>query len=377
MLPITKLPNVSLLTPSSYLVVTNRTKQPPPYDIPTNFNKKLVSNFVKTGSLSYVTADQHFNVESLKDVSSKSQFAYNKAYERFVNELGDSSSFGATLTAERRETFGMITGFAAKAFLATRQASKGNFRGLLKTLGMSPPTKVITRYYPRNRRRKAVKLRQIYYKMPDGRLVLKGAASSWLLWSYGISPLMGDIQNATEVFIRELPRGVPIMGSAKEEINFFTGGKVLGGTYSRHDYKGTVKAKITARVEVTNYDLWLLNQLGAVNPVQWLNEAVPFSFVVDWASNWSSVINSLTDFIGLNILLPSVSSVIKVHHKYESFNVPPWPTNYGSYERDFLAFSRRTSIPMPVLKFRYERFEWQRGLNAISLLVGFLPAKRK
>lgn len=126
-------------------------------------------------------------------------------------------------------------------------------------------------------------------------------------------------------------------------------------------------------VKVTNHDLWLANQLGLVNPLQFVNEAIPFSFVVDWASNWSSVINSLTDFVGLSLTQSSTSSKIALTERYVTFNNPPYNPNYGEYSRDFLLFSRDAGITKPTFQFRYERFSWQRALNAISLLVGFLP----
>lgn len=215
--------------------------------------------------------------------------------------------------------------------------------------------------------------------MPDGRSVIKAAGSAWLLWSYGVSPLLSDIQNATEIFIRDVPDGVPIYARATVPVKVQSQSEG-GGTRQIITYDGSIKVGINAYVVCENYDLWLLNQLGLVNPLQWLNEAIPFSFVVDWASNWSSVINSLTDFVGLTFTRSSTSTKMELVDTYKNITLPPYvpvPTEHGSYTRRYDYFVRSVGIPRPKLVFKYETFEWRRALNAISLLVGFLPNKHK
>lgn len=224
-----------------------------------------------------------------------------------------------------------------------------------------------------------MRVSQISYRMPDGRMVAKKASSAWLLWSYGVSPLLSDIQNATEIFLREVPAGVPIRARAVVPVKVRSQNEG-GGTRQIITYNGSIKVGIDAYVVCENYDLWLLNQLGLVNPLQWANEAVPFSFVIDWASNWSSVINSLTDFVGLTFTRSSNSTKMELVDTYQNIILPPYepvPTELGSYTRRFDYFVRSVGVPRPKLVFKYETFEWRRALNAISLLVGFLPNKHK
>lgn len=377
---ITKLPNVFEYLPQSrYTLITGRTKQTPPYVKATSYNKKelfIVKRFGTRGFGTW-TVDVNASPEGQAYVGRARQFAYNKAYERFVAKLGDSSSFGATLTAERRETFGMITGFVTRAYLAARSARRGDILGVFKELSFYPPI-IREKTRLKRKRKRPVYVTKERYVMPDGKTVLKETASAWLLWSYGISPLLGDIQNATEVFIRKVPDGTRIFAGAKEPLkSFYTNNDM--GLVTILKEAGEVRVGITSWVKVENYDLWLLNQLGLVNPLQFANEAVPFSFVVDWASNWSSVINSLSDFMGLTLSESCTSTKTQLTQDFATYNTKnyDWYGTSNGIVRDCLIFNRTRGIDRPKLMFRYERFQWQRALNAISLLVGFLPAKTK
>lgn len=87
---------------------------------------------------------------------------------------------------------------------------------------------------------------------------------------------------------------------------------------------------------------------------------------------------SLSDFVGLSFTRSSTSTKYKIVEFYRNTSLPPYepfPTVRGEYSREFFLFRRQNGIARPKLMFRYERLSWQRALNAISLLVGFLPRK--
>lgn len=377
MQPVTSQPNILIRTATFLDYQTGRTKQAKPYNAPTNYQRRVIRIKVRSGLLyEGWTSDTNMYIES--GLGKEQAFAYNKAYARFVSELGSqSASLGATLTAERREAFDMITDLLARALRATRAAKRGDILSVLRELRLSPPTVVVTRTYPRKRGIGRRRVRLSYYKMPDRRLVAKRASSSWLLWSYGISPLLGDIDNATKAFIGDIPQQLKLTKSATEKFNY----QSVYNDYLETrltSYSGQVRSKLTATIGVSNPDLWLLNQLGLINPLQWLNEAVPFSFVIDWASNWSSVINSLTEFLGLSLTNTVVSNKYSVDDKryhLAKYRNPPHTSVLQRTAQYYERYSK--SLTPPTLRFRYERFEWQRGLNAVSLLVGMLPKTQK
>lgn len=351
-----------------------------PYTQPLNYERFVSRVTEKTGP--YWSFGPRSILPVVKDSRLRKyyQYAYNKAYDRFVGKLGDSSSFGATLTAERRESFEMITMLATQMLRAGLCAKRGDILGVLHNLGFKPPLKQVTRTYSR-KRGKRVRITEEYYRMPDGRVVIKAAGSSWLLYSYGIAPLLSDIQNATQVFVRDQPNSTVVKAGATERYNLVAtlGDTSAGNQWTRREEIGSVRVGITGSVSVVNSDVWLATQLGLTNPLQWLNEAVPFSFVIDWFSNWSSVINSLSDFGGLSIT-DSCNSSKGIHTYSFKQKVTEYDKSHtliGSLTGWHVHFQRNTGIPAPKLVFRYERFEWQRGLNAISLLVGFLPKTQK
>lgn len=288
--------------------------------------------------------------------------ALNKARAKFVDALGDASSFGSTLTAERRETYGMMQSAVSKAYRAARAVRRGNLQRAAQIFGIEPPRVVETvvkrRKRPDGTYRPPVK--RSHYVLPTGRRVAKNAAGTWLWYSYGVKPLIDDCYNAVDVLQRHAPY------TRVEGWGTGSSSDTLPGSVK---VENVVKAKFAANVRVKNPNLWLANQMGLVNPIQMVNEAIPFSFVVDWFSNLSDVISSMTDFVGLEIADP----VTAIKGTTTADHIDEYNWRY-SWNWKAIRYSRELTIPEAKLRFKYERFNWQRGANAISLLVGFLKS---
>lgn len=305
------------------------------------------------------------------------RMARNAAYEKLVSRLGDSSSFGATLTAELRETWGMLTGTTLRILSAAKSIKRLRFANAAAELGIPyferdrkvrvgwKHTRVLRRGRWRKERR-GVYTTRTYMQFGTYKEIEKSLAGGWLMWSYGVKPLASDLYNAMDHWGREQPYGKRVSGQGQGEASYDLG---------QYGSIGTFSAKIgvicIARVSVNNAQLWNANKLGLVNPAQWILEAIPFSFIVDWFSNLSSVIMSFTDLVGLKI----EDAVTCEKHWITETSVRdpnfPWPVTATGKKR--FRFQRLPGLITPELVFTYERFSWQRGLNAISLLVGFKP----
>lgn len=290
--------------------------------------------------------------------------ATNTARRRFVERLGQSSQLGSTLTAELRSSWGVVSGGIASALLAARAAVKGNIPMVAHHLGFHPP---VVRQRVRVRYKGSSRKRTVYrdaWRMPDGREVAKSLSNKWLFYSYGVAPLMGDLQNAMEVLTR-LPPLALIWGTGSSVSTY----RIAGPSQTRYEVGASVR--ISARVRVKNPNLWLANQLGLINPVQMVNEGIRLSFVVDWFSNLSQVISQMTDFVGLEVTRPITFSKSKIQQYsiWTGYNLP-----LGKERQDI---ERRLEIPDAVLVIEYERPNWQRGLNAISLLLQILKTGKK
>lgn len=343
-------------------------RQRKPYNVDTKYWRteyELVSGATAADAWGWLPA----NLESRVVAS-------NRARAKFVGALGDASSFGATATAEAKETWSMVVNGITRLLRAAQAVRKLQFAKAASLLGLPYREVLKTRwmwrtYYVSRRNglgRMKVRQRVAVYKTEmdwgTGRTHAKTLANGWLMYSYGVKPLAQDIQNGMEVLTRELP--------AKQ---FFGRGSGEWRQRSEHSSfvvlrKAKSRCKVSAYVRVANPNLWLANQLGLVNPVQWAMEAVPFSFILDWFSNLSSVISQMTDFVGLELLRPLTIN-IDVGDEQQI----PVVIGVTSYHKRVTQITRELLIPPATLVWAGERINWQRGLNAISLLVGLLPAK--
>jgi hypothetical protein len=172
-----------------------------------------------------------------------------------------------------------------------------------------------------------------------------------------VKPLVGDIYNGMDVLTREVPwTRIKASGSASST-----------STNGSSSLSTKTSVRLQVNVRVANPNLWLANQLGLINPVQWINEGIPFSFVIDWFSNLSQIIMQMTDLVGLEIERPvNTSKSVATRSVYDSY--------LGASSNQRTIILRGSTIPTAKLRFAYERFQWQRGANAISLLVGLARA---
>lgn len=375
-LPLTWYRDVRAFTPEySYIIQGYRQRKP--FNINTDMTSMRTFGRNTDGrSWAWGVADGLILMDNKVD-----QQVTNKAYAKLVSKIGDQSSFGATLTAERKQTLGMLTGTVLRLVSAARKIRRFDFRGAARELGLPDiKERTVKRQIGRSReagsrkRGKRVYRRVRVFTLPTGREVSKTLANGWLLYSYGIKPLAQDIYNGLDVLRRPFPEEL-IKGSASatrsKSGNIETSRDRETGRWFNYftQYSGTVRVSCGAVIQVNNPDVFTLNQMGLTNPVQWANEAIPFSFVVDWFSNLSQVISSLTDFVGLNVSRTWTSRSTDCREQLVSGFAPM------NSQKRVIYYNRSTSLPSPKLVFAYERFSWQRGLNAISLLIGFLPRR--
>lgn len=349
-------------------------KQARPFTLKTNFTLDFREDLSESGP---------FN--NWPGMASGVQVSYDSvraaAYSRFVNELGNASQLGSTATAEAKSTCNLVTSKILEILRSARLAKQGRFMEAFRVLGYPVREKTIRKkLYYKNKKVGRVsrgKMRggkykvvvRRYYVHGNGREVAQTLAGGWLVWSYGINPLQQDIYNSLDLLQRPLPYFTNVRASARQERRY----EVPIPTAVKYIHK--LKVTMHARVSVVNPNLWMLNQQGLINPIQWINEAIPFSFVVDWFSNLSAVIGSWTDFTGLDMSDPCT---------IELLDQTEWQSWQAGYYDPMLEhrFHRvyRDRVYRPFLKpnlvFDWERVQWQRGLNAISLLVVVFGEKR-
>lgn len=323
--------------------------------------------------------------------------AYNEAYARFKERMGVAASLSVTL-AEQKQARDMLSKRCVQLATFVTQLRKLDFKSAAQTLGVTaPPLQV--------RKRKKGRLqpfeyavwrddgsgsvdkraRKFYLKKgprapskvePRERGLIredshKAFANNYLEFHFGWSPLLADIGNAVEVMQNRTPP-FKVKGKARTTTRRTTQIEPDAKETWRHEIECAVR--IEARVEVSNPNLYLANQMGFVNPATVAWELVPYSFVIDWFVNVSDVLGSATDYMGLTLMDPFYTTLSRdrVTYRYEKIY---GSSAVGSVVKTgtFLGVRVQRTIgppPGPTLKMRPAwDMSWRRGLAAISLLI--------
>jgi len=281
----------------------------------------------------------------------------NKARERLVAQMGDKSQIGASIAAEWRGSTEMIAKRATQIWKFTRSLRRGNLRDAAIALDID----VVRQKNIINRSKRRG---YITKSSTPTRATIKNFGGLWLEYSYGWAPLVSDIYASTQIIDRPI-KDITIRGRAYNQKQVIKPPVLYGGTWYNETW--VEKCQMIADIKVTNPNLYLSNQLGLVNPAQWLLEGIPFSFVVDWFSNISQWVSQLTDFVGLELIQPMTTRLVTYQilqgYVYGGIAYPAFN------DQSFVCLKRSSGIPPVSLHFGYEIPNWKRGLNAISLLT--------
>lgn len=117
---------------------------------------------------------------------------------------------------------------------------------------------------------------------------LSQAADAHLEFSFAVRPLVSDMAKVIE----SLARGgdyIPVqsikVGWRKQVGETFIKDKSLGGRYGSATSTGLLQFSARIDYYIDNPLLYVLDQLGLLNPFQLAWELVPYSFVIDWFAN--------------------------------------------------------------------------------------------
>jgi len=193
-------------------------------------------------------------------------------------------------------------------------------------------------------------------KEPLAGLVLEG--------EFGWRPLIGDIKSALGVIAGDtLPTTAWVTGRHREAVSREAkAGAVRFGSSDRRlfdSYVGWKRVSVAASVRVSNPNLFLLNSLGLLNPLEVAWDLIPWSFVAGMFVNVGSMIKSLTDYVGLDISDKSVTkSSLVVRTSLQSFydyNLPldKWFLN-GNYSVTSEKFRTRSVGALPPVKWQVQ-----------------------
>jgi hypothetical protein len=205
----------------------------------------------------------------------------------------------------------------------------------------------------------------------------RNAAGAILEHNFGWQPLIQDVYDSFEVLSQPLPGG-KAYGSASSGLSWERVQYDGPGGKDWYVYNCVVRHQAYAEVYLTNPNLFLLNQLGLLNPAQIAWELIPFSFLVDWAFDVQNFLGSFTDFVGCDVLNPGYSVYVK--GVAEHISVDHYDQSWNQlYLHRITESSRVPALPTPVpstqviLNLKDSK---RRAVNAASLLTQLLTGIR-
>lgn len=372
--------------PGSYYVRKDRTKQVKPYNLPAPYYRANV--FTDAGRLQrYTSYGGNANASSNKgwpligpdtgdDPNTGRAMAINLARDKFVSEVREEAMLAVNY-AERHQAMSMIANRANQLRRFTTAIRSFRIGDAIHALGL-PEETTIARLKQKSRLRPGV-------RNPDRAKYShsKSVANTFLEFHFGWEPLFHDVWTAMHLLSQ--PVAWPKVKSVGKKVTwdvyqvFGKSGTIGVGNWSLSEGQSTgkVRASVGGDIFVSNPNLWLLNQLGLLNPASFAWERVPFSFVADWIFNLNSYLAQWTDFSGLtlqntwyNVRTSCPSATFHYREQYGSGFWEQYAVQSGTWSR------RTLGIPGVTLgKLPQKKISATRAMTAMSLLVQRLPGK--
>lgn len=202
------------------------------------------------------------------------------------------------------------------------------------------------------------------------RRTTKQWASFFLECRFGWLPIINDIYSSMEILSSKPKTGL-VKSSAKrpyKESNIKTTDWSV-----RSQWTGMIRTSMIADVEISNPNLYLLNELGLINPLVVMHDRIPWLFLVDWWVNFAQVAGSFTDTYGLSI--SNAVTAQKVENTgtwgyYRKTSPPTIVDNYGYATKEI---DRVAGIKGPSIAIKpFTGLSTVRGATAIALTLQFL-----
>jgi len=272
---------------------------------------------------------QNLLIEYAEQIDELSYVALKRHYAKLHNQKIDL----ATETAQAMQTVNMIVDISkrvAKAFLSLK---KLNLVGAFQAL------------FPTSR---------------------KELANDYLVFQYGIKPLLGDIQGAAEHLADYVLKARPVKSNGHAQKTYqFDVPSVLETTpehfgYWRYGSKTVhIRVKYGSLFKVSSDLERQAAQLGITNPANVIWELVPFSFVADWFLPIGDFLSSLTSLDGL-VLKESYKTVfIEIVENYFEQNGSIESATNQSLLNSFPAYTLTGSPKIQSNGFLF----WRGGMN--------------
>lgn len=199
----------------------------------------------------------------------------------------------------------------------------------------------------------------------------RDASSLHLEVVFGWVPLLEDIHKAATTVIQTAPAYEWVKSSARSNQTF---SKFVSNNYGEGKTFAEFNVKHTrgAEVVVSNPNVWLAERAGLLNPVSVAWDIVPWSFVVNMFLNTGQLVNTITDFAGLDILNGYTT---KSARGVASWSVEKWDKYPSEFPGRLLyytcneKYTELNPVSRPRLQFKVPNANWELAAIAASLFT--------
>jgi len=212
--------------------------------------------------------NNYYNVSLNANISGLLVGLRAKALARFYAKANNQSVNIGNVLAERRQTSGMIAELAIRIARSFLSLKSGNI------------VKAASQLFPNSP---------------------KGIANDFLVWQYGIKPLLSDLDGAMKQLAIPEHVSFNVTASATEKVpmhvleTHYGAGAITAKTVVSQSYDVTVIYKAHCRVTSAMRNFY---RAGLYNPLAIAWEVTPWSFVVDWFLPMGNYLNNMDAFAG-------------------------------------------------------------------------------
>lgn len=189
----------------------------------------------------------------------------------------------------------------------------------------------------------------------------KGISSQWLLYRYGVTPLISDLKGSLEQLSENRDKALLYRFRTQSSMmsDIPHGESPYPAPYNKPiRVLEKITVKDTVWVEYDSITLRNFSAIGLLNPVQLAWEVIPFSFVADWFINVGDYLASLDALTGVS--RTAYTRTFKVRSSWT------WPTG-GIGSHDVYNRSVRKLTPTPPT---WEpSLSWKRIVDSVALVA--------
>lgn len=233
-----------------------------------------------------------------------------RALANLFKTLSETKVNTLVTAAEMHKTCDLIGKTSMRLYDAYRALKRGDLTGLTRELGLTTPVGQRKRFDKRYNKAKSLDAQEHKYS-DRGVTVTKSQThvnefvdKTWLEYSYGWKPLLGDVYNHAQALAENVIERANVVryvkGRAKTKIVRSANSVATGDPHKIYRTSEDARwVEFGFSYKLQNGEINTFSQFGIDNPLEVLWELVPFSFVADWFINIGGFIKSLTATTGL------------------------------------------------------------------------------